>query len=89
MAESIHGGSSPECTKNVWKHTESFKIKDLIESIELTVVGGIGNPLQCSCLENPGDGGAWRAALYGVPESDTTEATYQKQQQQGKEVQDI
>ena len=27
---------------------------------------GNGNPLQCSCLENPGDGGAWRAAVYGV-----------------------
>ena len=25
-----------------------------------------GNPLQCSCLENPRDGGAWWAALYGV-----------------------
>ena len=36
---------------------------------------GNGNPLQCSCLENPRDGGAWRAAVYGVAESDTTEAT--------------
>ena len=26
---------------------------------------GNGNPLQCSCLENPGDGGAWWAAVYG------------------------
>ena len=34
-----------------------------------------GNPLQCSCLENPRDGGAWRAAVSGVAESDTTEAT--------------
>ena len=25
-----------------------------------------GNPLQCSCLENPKDGGAWWAAIYGV-----------------------
>ena len=25
-----------------------------------------GNPLQCSCLENPRDGGAWWAAVYGV-----------------------
>ena len=30
---------------------------------------GIGNPLQCSCLENPRDGGAWWAAVYGVAQS--------------------
>jgi len=35
---------------------------------------GNGNPLQCSCLENPRDGGAWWAAIYGVAESNTTEA---------------
>ena len=32
---------------------------------------GNGNPLQCSCLENPGDGGAWWAAVYGVARSRT------------------
>jgi len=37
---------------------------------------GNGNPLQCSCLENPRDGGAWWAAvLWGHTESDMTEAT--------------
>ena len=30
---------------------------------------GNGNPLQCSCLENPRDGGAWWASLYGVAQS--------------------
>ena len=30
---------------------------------------GNGNPLQCSCLENPREGGAWRAAVYGVAQS--------------------
>ena len=30
---------------------------------------GNGNPLQCSCLENPRDGGAWWAAVSGVPQS--------------------
>ena len=32
---------------------------------------GNGNPLQCSCLENPRDGGAWWAAVYGVTKSRT------------------
>ena len=30
---------------------------------------GNGNPLQYSCLENPRDGGAWWAAVYGVTQS--------------------
>ena len=38
-----------------------------------------GNPLQCSCLENPRDGGAWWAAVYGVAQSDMTEVTQQQQ----------
>ena len=32
---------------------------------------GNGNPLQCSCLENPRDGGAWWAAVYGITQSQT------------------
>ena len=32
---------------------------------------GNGNPLQCSCLENPRDGRAWWAAIYGVAQSRT------------------
>ena len=32
---------------------------------------GNGNPLQCSCLENPRDGEAWWAAVYGVAQSRT------------------
>jgi len=32
---------------------------------------GNGNPLQCSCLENPREGGAWWAAVYGVTQSRT------------------
>ena len=32
---------------------------------------GNGNPLQCSCLENPRDGGTWWAAVYGVAQSQT------------------
>ena len=38
----------------------------------LSCIGeGNGNPLQCSCLENPRDGGAWWAAFYGVTQSQT------------------
>ena len=36
----------------------------------LSCIGeGNGNPLQCSCLENPRDEGAWWAAVYGVTQS--------------------
>ena len=38
----------------------------------LSCIGeGNGKPLQCSCLENPRDGGAWWAAVYGVSQSRT------------------
>ena len=33
------------------------------------IAEGNGNPLQCSCLENPRDGGAWWAAVYGIAQS--------------------
>ena len=36
---------------------------------------GNGSPVQCSCLENPVDGGAWWAAVHSITELDTTEAT--------------
>ena len=40
---------------------------DWATSLSLSCIGeGNGNPLQCSCLENPRDGGAWWAAVYGV-----------------------
>jgi len=38
----------------------------------LSCIGeGNGNPLQCSCLENPRDGGAWWVVVYGVSQSRT------------------
>ena len=38
----------------------------------LSCIGeGHGNPLHCSCLENPRDGGAWWGAVYGVAQSQT------------------
>ena len=39
--------------------------------IRTTFGEGNGNPLQCSCLENLRDGGAWWAAIYGVTQSRT------------------
>ena len=40
--------------------------------LSLSYIGeGNGNPLQCSCLENPRDGGAWWAAVCGVTQSRT------------------
>ena len=45
---------------------------DWATSLSLSCIGeGNGNPLQCSCLENPRDGGAWWAAVYGVAQSRT------------------
>ena len=39
--------------------------------VAICIGEGNGNPLQCSCLENPRDGGAWWAAVYGVAQSPT------------------
>ena len=40
-------------------------------SMHASIGEGNGNPLQCSCLENPRDGGAWWAAVCGVAQSRT------------------
>ena len=49
---------------------ESDTTERLHFHFSLSCVGeGNGNPLQCSCLENPRDGGAWWAAVYGVAQS--------------------
>ena len=45
---------------------------DWATSLSLSCIGeGNGNPLQCSCLENPSDGGAWWPVVYGVAQSRT------------------
>ena len=54
-----------------WKHTKML-ISDHFMGSRYNVFGeGNGNPPQCSCLENPRDGGAWWAALSGVAQSQT------------------
>ena len=45
--------------------------KKMAEEKEMAEGEGNGNPLQCSCLENPRDRGAWWAAVYGVAQSRT------------------
>ena len=50
------------------------RTRDTTERLHFSVscIGeGNGNPLQCSCLENHRDGGAWWAAVYGVVQSRT------------------
>ena len=51
---------------------ESDTTERLHFPVSLSCIGeGNGNPLQCSCLQNPRDGGAWRAVVYGVTQSRT------------------
>ena len=55
-----------------WGGEESDTTERLHSHFSLACVGeGNGNPLQCSCLENPMDRGAWWAAVYGVTQSRT------------------
>ena len=55
-----------------WGHKESDTTERLCFHFSLSCVGeGNGNPLQCSCLENPRDGGACWAAISGVSQSRT------------------
>ena len=60
-----------------WDRWESDTTEQLQFHFSLSFIGeGNGNPLQCSRLENPRDGGAWWAAVSVVRlQSDTTEAT--------------
>ena len=55
-----------------WGHEESDTTEQLPFHFSLSCIGeGNGNPLQCSCLENPRFRGAWWAAVYGVAQSRT------------------
>ena len=57
---------------DVGETLNSQPLRRLHFPFSLSCIGeGNGNPLQCSCLENPRDGGAWWAAVYGVSQSRT------------------
>ena len=61
--------------KNLPANAEDVRDTGLIPGSGRFSGGGPGNPLQCSCLENPMDRGTWWATVLRVTESDTTEAT--------------
>ena len=64
-----HGWRSLVCC-SPWGRWELDTTERLHFDFSLSCTGeGNGNPLQCSCLENPRDGGAWWAAVYGVAQS--------------------
>ena len=64
-----HGWRSLEgCSP--WCREESDMTERLLFHFSFSCIGeGNGNPLQCSYLENPRDGGAWWAAISGVAQS--------------------
>ena len=66
--ESQGRGSLVGCSP--WGREESDTTERLLFDFSLSCIGERhGNPLQCSCLENPRDGGAWWPAVYGVAQS--------------------
>ena len=55
-----------------WTKLSVWQWRWLHFHFSLSCIGeGDGNPLKCSCLDNPRDGGAWWAAIYGVAQSQT------------------
>ena len=66
-----HGWRSLEgCSP--WGRWGSDTTEQLHFHFSFSCIGeGNGNPLQCYCLENPRDGGAWWAAVHGVAQSQT------------------
>ena len=59
-------------TEEPWGRKESDTTERLPFHFSLSCTGeGNGNPLQCSCLENPRDRGAWWASIYEVAQSQT------------------
>ena len=58
--------------RSPWSRWESDTTEQLHFHFSLSCIReGSGNPLQCSCLESPRDGGPWWAAVYGVTQGRT------------------
>ena len=55
-------------------NAEDISDSGLIPGLGRSLGEGNGKPLQCSCLENPMDRGAWWATVHNVTESNTAEA---------------
>ena len=69
LAQRIPWTEEPGRLQSMWS-PETDRTERLHFHFSLSRIGeGNGNPLQCSCLENPRDGGAWWAAVYGVAQS--------------------
>ena len=58
-------------------NTGDTRDKGLVPGSGRSPGGEHGNPLQCSCLRNPMDRGAWRTTVHGVAESQTYQETEQ------------
>ena len=58
-------------------NTGDTRDKGLVPGSGRSPGGEHGNPLQCSCLRNPMDRGAWRATVHGVAKSQTYQETEQ------------
>ena len=57
--------------KNLHANAGDIRDAGLIPGLGRSTGGGHGNPLQCSCLENPVDRGAWWATVHRVAKSQT------------------
>ena len=79
----VHHNINNYCLWNTWASQVALVVKNLpasagnirdaglIPGLGRSPGGGHGNALQCSCLENPMDRGAWRATVHGVAKSQT------------------
>ena len=68
-----HGFPGSSVVKNMSANAEDSGDTDSISGLGRSSGEGNGNPLQCSCFENPMGRGVWQATIHGVTESDMNE----------------